>query len=456
MKIMKYITAGIIFLAFVVAGVVLSLLTVEDSEKIRRENYLLAEHIYDAVHEEIFRPIIVSKVMSSNSLLHSLLLNEENLPEKEVEAALADYLRSLRDEMKYSSAFVISDKTYRYYTPEGIKKVIDPKTSPYDIWYPIFLDSRKAYDLDTDRDEINDYKWTIFVNFRINGPDGRLLGVCGVGVNMSNLQYIFEDFEAMYNVKINLIDPDGLVQVDTQTQEIENTYVAEAILDNADANTFTYNRRGLYRYRMTRYMKDLEWYMVVQGTNNESLSRVHAMLIMFGVCLFFLAFYFVFMRIFAKDYANPTVTDNLEDPLTGLPNRAYLREAYGESGVFNTTRYKSIAVFDIDSFTSASETGDGNELLRNVVNLANDFFAWKGMLLRWGDDDFVALLELSAEDAEAKFLEFCHAVKNSFGVSVSVGISEVNLSDTIKVNYYRAVQKCYLMKEKGGDGVCRG
>ena len=51
MKIMKYITAGIIFLAFVVAAVVLSLLTVEDSEKIRRENYLLAEHIYEAVLE---------------------------------------------------------------------------------------------------------------------------------------------------------------------------------------------------------------------------------------------------------------------------------------------------------------------------------------------------------------------------------------------------------------------
>ncbi len=455
MKIMKYLTAAIIFLAFVVAGVVLSFLTVEDSEKIRRQNYLLAEHIYDSVHEEVFRPIIVSRVMAHNSMLQNLLINEKNLPEEEVEAYISEYLSTLRSEMKYSTAFVVSEKTHKYYTADGVARIIDPQSSPYDIWYPLFLDSRKPYDLDTDRDQGNDYKWTIFINFRINSPDGKLLGVCGVGVIMSNLQILFEDFEAMYNVKINLIDPDGLVQVDTQTQDIENAYLAEAILDNADANTFTYNRRGVYRYRMTRYMKDLEWYMVVQGTNTESFSRVYALLILFAVCIVFLAMYFALMRIFAKDYVKTVVNDNLEDSLTGLPNRDYLREAYGENGVFNTTRYKAIAVFDLDSFKTVNETQDGNELLREIVNLANEFFAWKGMLLRWGDDDFVALLEMSAEEAEVKFLEFCHSAKTNLGVTVSVGISEINLSDTIKVNYYRAVQKCYLMKEKGGDGVCR-
>jgi len=36
---------------------------------------------------------------------------------------------------------------------------------------------------------------------------------------------------------------------------------------------------------------------------------------------------------------------------------------------------------------------------------------------------------------------------------VSVGLVEIRPEDTTKTNYYRAVQRCYLVKEMGGNGV---
>ena len=146
---------------------------------------------------------------------------------------------------------------------------------------------------------------------------------------------------------------------------------------------------------------------------------------------------------------------SLEDGLTGLPNRNYLRKSYGELGVFNTTRYKSLAVFDIDRFKEANETMDGDEVILIVVDFAKKAIGERGLLFRWSGDEFVAFLEMSADEAEEKFRTFCAEVKSKIVVTVSVGIVEIDLSESIKTNYHRAVQPCYAVKESGGNGVCR-
>ena len=253
---------------------------------------------------------------------------------------------------------------------------------------------------------------------------------------------------------MNLIDAEGLVQVDTQMQEIENAYISEALFDRPVSGEFAYAVRGLNGYRMTRYMPELEWYLVVQGLNSRSSTKQRALFLLVAFAIIMLVIYVLLARLWLNHSANYDDDDLLEDPVTGLPNRSYLREAYGEAGVFNTTRYKSIAVFDIDDFYTLSEGQDCDAMLRNMVQLANERLAWKGMLLRWGGDNFVALLELSVKDAELLFTEFCKSVEQELGATLSVGIAEVNLSDTIKVNYYRAMEKCYTVKESGGNGVC--
>ncbi|MBR1638014.1 MAG: diguanylate cyclase [Treponema sp.] len=455
MKRMRYFSAAMIFFSFLVSGVIFTYLYAKNIDEDQQKRDIVAENIYSSVHEEIYMPIVVSRTMAADTFLQEKLLHESEYSVEDISSMFAAYLKRVRSEMHYSSAFVISEKTRRYYSARGIEKLIDPLTSPYDIWYQLFIESGKTYDLDTDRDQANGFRWTVFVNYRITDAAGNLLGVCGVGVIMTNLQGIFEDYESKYKVKINLVDPDGLVQVDTKESDIENAYITEAIVDNASADHYTYSSRGVNGFRMTRYMKELEWYLVVQGINSRFVNIVYSYIILAVCALLFLAVFFIVEHFAVKDNVKSFSTDGLEDPVTGIPNREYLREAYGEEGVFNTTRYKSIAVFDVDNFRTINENNDGADVLKSVVSFANDFFAWKGLLIRWTDDDFVALLEMPVDDAVEKFKEFCFTVNRELGITVSVGVTEVNLSDTIKVNYYRAVQKCYLMKEKGGNGVCK-
>ena len=142
-----------------------------------------------------------------------------------------------------------------------------------------------------------------------------------------------------------------------------------------------------------------------------------------------------------------------EDELTGLPNRNYIKEAYGELGVFNTTRYKSLAVFDIDHFKTVNDNRDGDEIILGIVDLAKKALDEKGIMFRYSGDEFVLFIEMELSEAEERFKTFCKEVKENLDVTISLGIVQVDLSVSIKTNYYRAVQACYAVKEAGGNGV---
>lgn len=143
------------------------------------------------------------------------------------------------------------------------------------------------------------------------------------------------------------------------------------------------------------------------------------------------------------------------DSLTGLPNRRYFKEMYGEKGMFNTMRYKAVAVYNLDDFMAASEEQDGDELLLAVTKVAKRVLGDNCVIFRWSLDEFTVLMEWSIEFATELCKEFCREVEKECHVTASVGITEVRLTEPIKKHYHRAMQGCYLVKEMGGNGVKR-
>ena len=173
-------------------------------ENTREIDTMLTYRIYDAISSRLNEPIIVAKTMACDGFLADFLRNENNLGQEEAVDIMQAYLDKLKNGLGYDSAFLVSDKSMRYYTYKGLNKIVNPKDDSHDIWYPLFIEKNKPYDLDVDSDEINNGNWTVFVNARIEDSDGNLLGVCGVGVKMSNLQEMFLSSEKEYGVKINL------------------------------------------------------------------------------------------------------------------------------------------------------------------------------------------------------------------------------------------------------------
>ncbi|MCR4952785.1 MAG: sensor domain-containing diguanylate cyclase [Treponema sp.] len=416
-------------------------------------NQLVASHIYGLIEGNIQRPIGIASGLSSDEFLVRALEREDKTDLKSMEEMMASYLTSMKNQFGYEASYVVSEKTKRFYTNHGIEKIVNPQVDPYDNWYPMFLESGQKLQVESNRDQLFDYRWSIFVNARIIGAEGKTIGVCGIALPLEDWKKMLLPLEKEYRVKINLIDTQGLVHIDTDFNNLRNAYISEALLDNANDRTFTHTEKGRNGFRMTRFIQNLNWYLVVQG-NNYIEAQIAGTAAIILINIFLLMSILLIILDHKKFYHHDLVKSSLpEDELTGLPNRNYLKESYGELGVFNTTRYKSLAVFDIDHFKIINDGRDGDKIILGIVDLAKKVVDERGIIFRWSGDEFVLFLEMDSKEAIERFNQFCENAKKDFEVTVSVGIVDVDLSATIKTNYYRAVQACYAIKESGGNGV---
>ena len=443
------ITASLILLAFITPSFL------HNKKHEISNNQLVASHIYGLIAANTQRPIGISTGLSSDEFLIHALERESQTPEKQMEQMFASFLSAVKNQFGYSAFFVISEKTKRYYSPNGIAKIVNPQLDPYDNWYPLFLSSGNNLQVETDRDQLFEYRWTIFIITRILDSNGQTLGVCGIGLPMEDWQKMLLAVEKEYKVKVNLIDTQGLVQVDTDFNNLKNAYISEALTDNATEDTFTHTEKGSHSFRMTRFMPNLNWYLVVQGSNSIEAQTAGKFVIIF-IDLFLVSAIILLLLEHKKKLHHDLVKSSLpEDELTGLPNRNYLKESYGELGVFNTTRYKSLAVFDIDHFKNVNDKRDGDKIILDVVEFAKEALDDRGIMFRWSGDEFVLFIETKIDEAETRLKQFCEKTNRLLDVTISAGIVEVDLSVSIKTNYYRAVQACYAIKERGGNGVGR-
>ena len=215
----------------------------------------LASRIYDTIIGELSEPIVVAKTMANDRFLIDALQSEEELTEQEAVQMMIEYLLSVKEGLDYESAFVISEQTRRYYSFHGLNKIVDPENNDFDRWYSDFVASGKRYEIDVSSDEVTDSAWTVFIDSRIDSSDGRLLGVCGVGRTMTRSRELIYSLEKKYNVKINFVDSDGLVQVDTDESKIHKARLDDVITGADDGEEYSYRKLGRRRYAVTKIKK---------------------------------------------------------------------------------------------------------------------------------------------------------------------------------------------------------
>ena len=442
--------AAALVLSFILSSVFSFVLLEHPDERDREFSLMLAGRVNDVVTDEILRPLLVSRTMAHDQMLINWLRSEKTRSQEKNVAEIGQYLSALKDEFGYTAAFLVSEKTRCYYTWRGLNKILNPLNDPHDKWYPTFLKKNEPFELNADTDQVNGDHWTVFVNCLVQDTDGTILGVCGVGVVMDHLQNIMHDYEKQYGVKINLVDSNGLVQMAVESSNIQRMYLNNIKLDGANDSFSVF--QNMRSFRISKYLKELGWYLVVQTDGRASHSKMRPLLLLnliACICLaaLFALSLFVLERVRAQKQAIPQT----EDELTGLPNREYFSEAYGEEGIFNTTRYKSFIVLNIDHFTAITARLPANPIVRMTADVARRRFDANALIVRWGTDSFVVLSEQDEHMALVMCESFCQLVQSEIGITVSAGVTSIVLTDTIKKNYYRAMQGCYEAKSAGGN-----
>ena len=248
---------------------VIQQVTKENSEI---QSRTIAQMVSAKIENELIKPITVSQTISSDIDIRTYIEGKTREEAESVKDDITNRLVSIGNEFDYKMVFVVSDKTRAYYTYNGISRYLDVENDSHDIWYKDYLDSGKRYIVNVDTDEDNNGSLSVFINYGIIDTNGDILGACGVGVDMNDLVDILARFEEEYNIKVYLVNHDGLIQVDTDVSSIETGYLDNSYFGNISDDDFYYqlSKNGCY---MTKYLEGFDWYIVIRDNKILKIGK---------------------------------------------------------------------------------------------------------------------------------------------------------------------------------------
>ena len=401
-------------------------------QRVTRDNSMMqsetiAQMVAAQIENEFIKPVTVSQTISHDHTIRTCI---EGSTREEAEAAEADitaHLVSIGNEFGYQMVFVASDKTRAYYTYNGISKYLDVENDSHDIWYKDFLDSGKKYVINVDTDENNNWDLAVFVNYGIFDDNGNVLGACGAGVGMNDLMDLITKCEEQYGIKIDLVNHDGLIQIDSDGSVIEVEYLDNSYFDKVTGTDFYYQTIDDICY-MTKYVDEFDWYLVIRDDNPVKIdvNRILLPIILIfiaGVVIMAISFAIISIRQRkAVEAYNNRYDVSIKDELTGLYNRRGYEADCDTINKENTLSEYSIIMMDLNGLKSANDNVGheaGDELIIGAAKCMSNAFSGLGNVYRVGGDEFVALLKGTKESIEGSLTTFDYLTSKFKGKLIS-------------------------------------
>lgn len=433
---------------------------------------LTRENIYSEVLRDLMPPVNMASVMANDSFLVEWALDGE----QDVEA-VTRYLERIRASHDFFSAFFVSQRTGKYYYHGGVLKTIS-RTDEHDVWYYRFIESGEPYVLDVDTNQAADDRLTIFINYRLEDGNGRLLGVTGVGMEMLGFSQFLARKQRQYDRRIYMTDASGIIQTHSdmsviRTQRLHDRAgirdVADRLLEprQEPVNAEYAGSNGSVLVT-SRYMPEIDWFLIVEQDVRKALRTARVNLfrtVAFGIVTSLLIVVIIVGVV--RRYQSRIERMASTDELTGASNRRRLEERF-EQAQYRFTRYGrvfSVIMVDVDRFKLINDTMGhlvGDRVLQTIARVASNTVRPTDLVARWGGDEFVILAECSAADAAGTAERLRAAVARVPGgtvlpadaeITVSCGVTQYEPSDSLDTLTGRADEALYRAKEAGRDRV---
>jgi diguanylate cyclase (GGDEF)-like protein len=416
----------------------------------------LSNDIYHSVSDELTDTVNISKTVANDSLLIDLLEKEDASTQNKTENKIAAYTTRLKKKFSYSWVFIVSDQSKAYYSDNGIYRIIDPVNEEEDAWYADFVGMDKEYDVSIGRDSDVPDSWTVFVDTRIENENGEFLGVCGVALELNNLQESILNYENEYGIEVFFVDQNGMPQLESgsiqdaleQKQILpEQTKDEQIVIEKSGMNT---------NYTIFKYIEQLGWYMVIKDVNPYNYT-VDYNLIGLNVSVFFVFLIITAMSLrFIAKREGSLLVDSYQDNLTRLLNQRAFDESMRRLREQDSLENLIIAVFDLNGLKQINDSLGhlaGDELITGGARLIQEVFGPYGKCYRIGGDEFVAILDKPEKNIAALTEQFEKALSEWRGeqvetLSISYGIAcAVDENSTIDEMFFLADEQMYRKKK---------
>ncbi|WP_292936813.1 diguanylate cyclase [Noviherbaspirillum sp.] len=378
-----------------------------------RQLPLIGDHVASVLQAELRRPAAIASMMANDSFVRDWLLNGESDPD-----SIVRYLADVRQQQGAVTAFLVSERSRKYYYADGTLKGIQ-ENDPQDSWFFRARDAHTPSIVDVDSENINAV--TVFVHHRMLDHDGAFLGVTGVGLKAETLGELIEDTQRRFGSRAYFVDAQGTVVLagSTMRQLHGSLHKAPGISDIAhqllhkDSKPawFEYRRDGRRILVSSRFLPALGWHLLVEqdaGAVAAPVRRAFLLNLAIGIGITALTLSLVLLTL--RRHRRQLDRMAGSDALTGLLNRQAFDLVFHHARLDaeRSGRPLSGILFDIDFLKQINEAHGyqaGDEVLRKVAQLARSTVRESDVLARWGGEEFIVLLKDCALEQAASVAE---------------------------------------------------
>jgi diguanylate cyclase (GGDEF)-like protein len=434
-----------------------------------RELPITSDSLYSEIQHDLVRPIFISSQMAQNSLLRDWILGGE----KDLDS-LKRYLKEIKTKEKAIASFYISDKTRKYYYPEGILKIVSA-SDPSDQWYFRARKISEPYEINIDPDAANKNTITVFVNYRMLDDKGTFLGITGVGLSLKSVDLLVKRYEAQYKRKVYFVDKDGFPTLNGKISNKNNTSIREKSgIKNIAEEILTMSSnpvRSVYQFGDTniqvnsRYVKELKAYLVVEQSEGNAFSSLNRILrINLGLSTLSTLLVLGITLATVNRYQQQLEKLASTDGLTGLDNR-FTIEVQIEKSIENFNRIHqpfTLILLDIDVFKKINDSYGhlvGDKAIKIVSSVASQQIRNTDRISRWGGEEFLVVLNnCTLRDGVLVAEKIRNAIASAplrlnhhqeIFMTVSLGVGQIQPKEDATGFLGRVDQALYAAKKNG-------
>lgn len=431
---------------------------------------LTSDNIYSEIQRDLLRPILISSLMSTDTFVHDWAQSAETDVVK-----IQEYLGQIQQQYGAITAFFVSERTQNYYHPDGIIKTLSPQ-DPEDAWYYRVRMLNQAYEVNVDLDTVDRNRMSIFINYRVLGDDGDFIGVTGVGLAVSAVASLIDNYQTRYGREIYFVDREGKVALDRgdgyvapRLQDMPGmASLSTHILATPSASLTYTGPDDATVFVNSRLVPEFNWYLIVEqnSASAEGLIR-RTLLLNILISLVIMTIVLTGGHFTLRMYQGRLEEMATTDMLTGAANRHVFDGIFDQLAKSAKRKEKLVSLIsiDIDHFKEVNDSFGhqaGDLIIRSVADIIREHSRESDTLCRWGGEEFLLLLDACSSIEAAEIAENIRkAVKRSpfmFGreeirVTLSCGVTQALSGESLDSVIARVDAALYRAKGEGRDRI---
>lgn len=236
--------------------------------------------VRNGIRTELGTATTLASAVADNTYIQQWLLNGEDGAEANL---VTTQLKHTVDTSNAATAFVVSKNSGNYYLEKGLLKTLSP-SNDRDAWFYNFLNSSQPFALDVARSESNQ-ELTVFINYKIQHA-GKILGVAGVGMPLSAMSKLIENYRIHGTGIVFITDKTGLIKFHGDPGKIGTQIELQSAGDKFASWESQLNKQAIRT--ATLPIEELNGYLVAQipeKTLYQQLNSVSRYSVIFNIIL---------------------------------------------------------------------------------------------------------------------------------------------------------------------------